>query len=96
MLGNEARQTMFDLASLDKLEREDGFYEFERNTYKWTLVRDVRHGFTHYLMDNPGAEAVAMNKKRTAEMIEDVVRGYSKVFREMKRERERGRSHSLD
>ena len=72
MLGNEARQTMSDLASLDKLEREDGFYGFEKDTYKWKLVRDVRHGFTHDLMDNPGAEAVAMNKKRTAEMIEDV------------------------
>jgi len=72
MLSNEARQTIFDLASLDKLEKEDGFYGFEKDTYKWKLVRGIRHGFTHDLMDNPGAEVVAMNKKRTAEMLEDV------------------------
>lgn len=72
MLANEARQTMFDLASLGKMEREEGFYNFEKDTYKWTLVRDVRHGFTHDLMDNPGQDIVVMNQKRTAEMIEDV------------------------
>ncbi|TVY75689.1 Neutral cholesterol ester hydrolase [Lachnellula suecica] len=72
MLGEEARQNIFDLASLDKAEREEGHYEFEKGAYKWLLVRDVMHGFTHDLMDSPGAEAVAMNKKRTAEMIEDV------------------------
>jgi len=72
MLANEAREMMFDLASLDELGREDGVYGFEKNTYKWKLVRYVRHGFTHDLMDNPGAEAVAMNKRRATEMIEDV------------------------
>jgi len=54
MLGNEARQSMFDLASPDKMEREVGFYGFEKDTYKWNLVRDVRHGFAHDLMDSPG------------------------------------------
>jgi hypothetical protein len=47
MLSNEARQTISDIAGLDKREREDGMYEFEQDTYKWTLARDVRHGFTH-------------------------------------------------
>jgi acetyl esterase/lipase len=72
MLANEGREMMFDLAALDKVERGDGVYGFEKGSYKWKLVRDVRHGFTHDLKDNPRAEAVAMNKARTAEMIEDV------------------------
>lgn len=72
MLANEGREMMFDLAGLDEVERGEGVYGFEKGSYKWKLVRGVRHGFTHDLKDNPGAEAVAMNKKRTAEMIEDV------------------------
>jgi acetyl esterase/lipase len=72
MLANEARQTIFDIANLDKLEREDGIYEFEKDTYRWTLVRGIRHGFTHDMMDDRGADAKAMDKKRTEEMLEEV------------------------
>jgi acetyl esterase/lipase len=72
MLSDEARQTIFDLASLDKQERQDGKYEFEKDTYKWTLARDVRHGFTHDLMDSKGKDAETMHSLRTAEMIEQV------------------------
>jgi len=72
MLANEARQTIFDIANLDKLEREDGTYEFEKDTYRWTLVRGIRHGFTHDMMDDRGADAKAMDKKRTEEMLEEV------------------------
>jgi len=42
MLADEARQTAFDLAGLNTQERDDGIYEFEKDTIKWTLVRDVR------------------------------------------------------
>lgn len=70
MLANEARETIYSLASLDKQEKEAAFYGFEKNGYKWTLARDVRHGFTHDLMDNPTAEAVAMNEKRKEELLE--------------------------
>jgi hypothetical protein len=72
MLCNEARQTIFDIADLVKLERDNGDYDFEKDTYKWTLVRDVRHGFTHDLMDNKGQEAKAMGKKRTLDIIEQI------------------------
>ena len=72
MLCNEAKQTIFDIAGLDKLERAEGQYGFEKDTYKWTLVRDVRHGFTHDLMDNKGKDAEIMRVKRTEEMIEMV------------------------
>ena len=72
MLANEARQTIFDIANLDKLEREDIERSFEKDTYKWTLVKDVRHGFTHDLMDHRGPEAEAMRKKKTHEMVEEV------------------------
>jgi acetyl esterase/lipase len=72
MLSNEARQTIFDIAGLDKMEREDGKYEFEKDTYKWTLVRDVRHGFTHDLMDNRGEEAEAIRLQRTEETMQKV------------------------
>ena len=72
MLSNEAKQTVFDVAGLDKLERAEGEYGFEKGTYKWTLVRDVRHGFTHDLMDNRGKDEESMRLKRTEEMIEMV------------------------
>ncbi|KAG9231072.1 Alpha/Beta hydrolase protein [Amylocarpus encephaloides] len=74
MLANEARQMMFDLANLDKMEKADSLYGVEREGYKWTLVRDVRHGFTHNLMDNPTPEAVAMNRRRSNEVLEDLGR----------------------
>jgi len=72
MLSNEARETIFDIAGLDKLEREKGSYEFVKGTYHWILVRGIRHGFTHDLMDNRSAEAEAMDKKRTEEMMNKV------------------------
>jgi acetyl esterase/lipase len=72
MLANEAREMIFDIAGLDKLEREDGKYDFEKGTYKWTLTRDVRHGFTHDIMDNRGKEAEDMRLKRTEEMMNRV------------------------
>ncbi|KAF4625234.1 hypothetical protein G7Y89_g12933 [Cudoniella acicularis] len=71
MLANEARDTISDLAGLDLRGRENGLYGFEKGTYKWTMARGVRHGFTHNLMNNPGPDAVALNKKRTEEMLED-------------------------
>lgn len=70
MLANEARETIYSLASLDKHEKEAASYEFEKSGYKWTLARDVRHGFTHNLMDRPPAEAVAMNEKRKEELLQ--------------------------
>ncbi|KAH6672994.1 Alpha/Beta hydrolase protein [Halenospora varia] len=71
MLADEARQTISDLACLDESKRDDSKYGFEKDTYKWTLVRDVRHGFTHDLMDNPAPDVVAMNKQRMEAMLED-------------------------
>ena len=71
MLANEAQQTIYDIAGLNKVEREDGKYEFEKDTYKWTLVRDVRHGLTHNLMDNRGKEE-AMRLRKTEEMMKKV------------------------
>ena len=72
MLSDEARQTIYDIAGLDKLERENGRLEFEKDTYKWTLARNVRHGFTHDLMDNRGKDADAIRVQRTEEMMEEV------------------------
>lgn len=72
MLANEARQTIFDIAGLNKLQRKDGEYGFEKDTYKWTLVTGVRHAFTHDLMDSRGKEAEEMRLNKTDEMIEKV------------------------
>ncbi|APA09802.1 hypothetical protein SS1G_05990 [Sclerotinia sclerotiorum 1980 UF-70] len=72
MLAKEARDTAFDLADLDEEDRKEGMYGFEKDSYKWTLVRDVRHGFTHDLMDNRGPDAEAMRKLRTDEILEQV------------------------
>ncbi|KAJ8066460.1 hypothetical protein OCU04_005520 [Sclerotinia nivalis] len=72
MLAKEARDTAFDLADSNEQERKEGIYGFEKDSYKWTLVRDVRHGFTHDLMDNKGPDAEAMRKLRTDEILEQV------------------------
>ncbi|KAA8575777.1 hypothetical protein MFRU_020g01220 [Monilinia fructicola] len=72
MLAKEARDTAFDLAELNEHERKEGAYGFEKDSYKWTLVRDVRHGFTHDLMDNKGPDAEALRKLRTDEILEQV------------------------
>ena len=56
MLSDDARHTIFDIARRDKLERADREYGSEKDTYKWTLVRDVRHGFTQDLMNNTGKD----------------------------------------
>jgi acetyl esterase/lipase len=72
MLEREARDTAFDLAGLSEQEREDEKYGFERDTLKWTLVRGVRHGFTHDLKDGRPAEEEAMRKLKAEEMMEMV------------------------
>ncbi|TAQ85384.1 hypothetical protein B7494_g6289 [Chlorociboria aeruginascens] len=69
MLANEARQTIFDLANLDKLERAEGEYGFEKGSYKWLLVRDVMHGFTHNLMDGKNE---ALRRERNKEIFRGV------------------------
>ncbi|RAL67979.1 hypothetical protein DID88_008703 [Monilinia fructigena] len=82
MLAKEARDTAFDLAELNEHERKEGVYGFEKDSYKWTLVRDVRHGFTHDLMDNKGPDAEAIRKLRTDEVLEQLVLTF--VFDESK------------
>jgi acetyl esterase/lipase len=74
MLANEARETIFDIARLSDLEREEGFDGFEKGTYSWKLVKDVRHGFTHDLMNGRSkqAEAILVDKMRTEQMLNAV------------------------
>ncbi|ESZ93654.1 hypothetical protein SBOR_5959 [Sclerotinia borealis F-4128] len=72
MLAKEARGTVFDLAGLNEQEREEGMYGFEKDSYKWTLVKDVRHGFTHGMMDGKGPDADAIRKLRMDEILEQV------------------------
>ncbi|RDL41234.1 Uncharacterized protein BP5553_01213 [Venustampulla echinocandica] len=72
MLANEGRDLMVDLAGLTEVGKEKEFYGFEKDTYKWTLARGVRHGFTHDMMDNPGAEVVVVNQKRVKELVDDL------------------------
>lgn len=73
MLAKEARDTAFDIAELNEQEREEGMYGFEKDSYKWTLVRDVRHAFTHDLMDNKGGpDAEVIRELRTNELLEQL------------------------
>jgi acetyl esterase/lipase len=72
MLANEARETIFDIAKLDELERKEGFDGFEKGTYSWKLVKDVRHGFTHDLVNGKSKETEATDKRRTEEMMNAV------------------------
>ena len=71
MMADEARQTAFDLAGLNEKEREEGKYEFEKGTYKWTLVKGVRHAFTHDTMEKPGPDET-MRIERHEEMVQKV------------------------
>lgn len=48
MLANEARDTLHDdIACLGQEGRQLGQEDFEKNTYKWSFVKGVRHAFTH-------------------------------------------------
>jgi acetyl esterase/lipase len=61
MLANEAKEMMFRLAGIEKPGGEEE-YAFERKGYRWRLVRDVEHGFTHNQMETGEKE-----EKRVAE-----------------------------
>ena len=69
MLANEARETIFDIASLDEQERLNGLDGFEKGTYKWKLVKNVKHAFTHNIMDGRSKEVEAIDRMRTEQMI---------------------------
>jgi acetyl esterase/lipase len=64
MLAIEARETMYKLAGI-KNPTEGESYAFERGTYRWRLVRDVQHGFTHNQLEMGEKE-----KKRLADLDE--------------------------
>ncbi|KAK4551350.1 hypothetical protein LTR86_011225 [Recurvomyces mirabilis] len=49
MLCNESKEMAMRLAGLGERERENGMYSFKRGTISWRMVRDVVHGFTHYI-----------------------------------------------
>ena len=72
VLAKYARRAILDVAGVDKSGREEGKIGFEIKTYKWTLVKDVRHGFGHGPMDHQGLEAEAMRKKRANDTVERV------------------------
>ncbi len=46
ILADEAREMIRRLAGIESLSEEEK-YSFERRGYRWRLVRDVVHGFTH-------------------------------------------------
>lgn len=46
MLGIEAQDMMLKFADIE-YPTEEQKMEFEKGTYKWTLARGVKHGFTH-------------------------------------------------
>jgi hypothetical protein len=70
----EARDTIFDIAGLSEKGREQGINGFEKRTYKWTLVNDVRHGFTHDLMDHRtrGAELEKIRRDQYGKILDEV------------------------
>lgn len=72
MLAREARETIFDIAGLDAGERKEGLDAFEKGTYKWKLVKDVRHAFTHEIMNGRSKETEAIDKMRTEQMLNSV------------------------
>jgi acetyl esterase/lipase len=72
MLANEARETIFDIAGLEEQDRKKGHDEFEKGTYKWKLVKDVRHAFTHDLKNGRSKETEAIDKMRTEQMLNSV------------------------
>ena len=72
MLCKEARDLIFDLAELDDLERKAGMIGFEREGYKWLLARNVRHGFTHDILDGIKPEAGIISKEEYAKAVKEV------------------------
>ena len=64
MLAIEAREMMYKLAGIIN-PTEGEIYAFVRGTYKWRLVRDVQHGFTHNQLEMGEKE-----KRRLTELHE--------------------------
>jgi len=61
MLAKEAQKMMYGLAGIEEPSEEEK-YAFERKGYRWRLVKDVEHGFTHNQL-----EAGKKEEKRVAE-----------------------------
>lgn len=61
MLANEAGKMMYGLAGIEEPSEKEK-YAFERKGYRWMLVRDVEHGFTHNQLEMGEKE-----EKRVAE-----------------------------
>lgn len=62
MLASEAREMMYMFAGIEEPSEEEK-YAFERKGYRWRLVRDVEHGFTHNQMETREKE-----EKRVVEL----------------------------
>jgi acetyl esterase/lipase len=72
MLANEAREMIFDIAGLDEQERKEGLDGFEKGTYRWKLVKDVSHAFTHEIFNGRSKEIEAIDRMRTDQMLNSV------------------------
>ena len=70
MLCCEAKEMIMDLAELADKDREEGTYSFEKGTYKWTMARDVLHGYTHG--PGPTATGESVRIKRREETFAEV------------------------
>jgi acetyl esterase/lipase len=72
MLADEARETIFDIARLDEQERKQGLDGFEKGTYRWKLVKDVRHAFANNVTSGRSKETEAIDRMRTEQMLNSV------------------------
>jgi hypothetical protein len=72
MLADEARETIFDIARLDEQERKQGLDGFEKGTYRWKLVKDVRHAFANNVTNGRSKGTEAIDRMRTQQMLNSV------------------------
>jgi hypothetical protein len=75
-LANEAREMMYRLAGIEN-PSEDERYAFEKGYYRFKLVRDVEHGFTHNQLETGERELkrVAERDKIMGEVGEWLLKG---------------------
>jgi acetyl esterase/lipase len=72
MLADEARETIFDIARLDGQERKQGLDGSEKGTYRWKLVKNVRHAFANNVTNSRSKETEAIDRMRTEQMLNSV------------------------
>ncbi|KAK7952872.1 hypothetical protein PG988_013566 [Apiospora saccharicola] len=78
MLRLESQEMIHALAGLE--DKKDQEADFEQGTYKWTLARGCKHGFTHHFWQTP--EEKARREKKCEPIFQEISDWLIKALRD--------------